>query len=307
MSVSMVALYALAALAANELSESVDGTVPSEFWGVTQGDRAKAALPEASDFAGTFTSAESLPVMEFAEPSHSINRGDAVVHRESFHLSAEYGIAAPEQVLLVATGPTLPYDAAPTAPLLSDIEGHWAEDAIRALAAKGIVEGFYEDGDFHPDAPMTRAEYAALIRKALPQNAVQSSRQFVDVPTYHWAYSAIQSAVQMGFFKGRPSGEFDPNQNVSRMEVFNALNSGLKIGNNSRTARILAASFQNVRGTSQPAGNFIVDAPGVWISGEPQAAIARPNSAATRAEVAAAIYETLSTLRTVGGLEFADF
>jgi len=49
-------------------------------------------------------------------------------------------------------------------PLFSDIEGHWAEDAINAAAAEGWVVGM-EDGTFQPDQPMTRAEAAAMINR----------------------------------------------------------------------------------------------------------------------------------------------
>ena len=43
-------------------------------------------------------------------------------------------------------------------------ETHWAYKAIELLAEKGIING-YEDGTFKPDAPITRAEVAALISR----------------------------------------------------------------------------------------------------------------------------------------------
>ena len=48
----------------------------------------------------------------------------------------------------------------------TDIEGHWASDAINAAYSQGWVRGF-GDGTFRPDQPITRAEVAALVNRAL--------------------------------------------------------------------------------------------------------------------------------------------
>jgi N-acetyl-anhydromuramyl-L-alanine amidase AmpD len=45
-----------------------------------------------------------------------------------------------------------------------DIEGHWAESCIEACRERGLLEG-REDGLFHPDDFLTRAELAAVIAK----------------------------------------------------------------------------------------------------------------------------------------------
>lgn len=46
----------------------------------------------------------------------------------------------------------------------SDIVGHWAERDIVTVAREGLMSG-YADGTFHPDAPATRAELAAVTRR----------------------------------------------------------------------------------------------------------------------------------------------
>ena len=43
-----------------------------------------------------------------------------------------------------------------------DTQGHWAEKAIEKAAAKGIIKG-KEDGLFHPDDTLTRAEFVAVL------------------------------------------------------------------------------------------------------------------------------------------------
>lgn len=47
-----------------------------------------------------------------------------------------------------------------------DIQGHWAEEAIRQIMAAGIMNG-YPDGTFRPDQAATRAEVAAALAKLL--------------------------------------------------------------------------------------------------------------------------------------------
>lgn len=47
-----------------------------------------------------------------------------------------------------------------------DFCGHWAEADIRWCMEHGILKG-YEDGSFRPDRAVTRAELAAVIRRAL--------------------------------------------------------------------------------------------------------------------------------------------
>ena len=56
------------------------------------------------------------------------------------------------------------------APLFGDVPaGHWAEDAVANLAAKGLVEG-YPDGTFKGDRACSRWELAMVIARFLAKN-----------------------------------------------------------------------------------------------------------------------------------------
>lgn len=56
---------------------------------------------------------------------------------------------------------------ATAAPLFPDVpEGHWARDAVAALAARGLVEG-YPDGTFKGDRSATRWELALMVARLL--------------------------------------------------------------------------------------------------------------------------------------------
>ncbi|MBB5174587.1 S-layer homology domain-containing protein [Texcoconibacillus texcoconensis] len=47
---------------------------------------------------------------------------------------------------------------------LNDVDGHWGEAAVKALASLGIVQG-YGDGEFKPDAEVNRAEAATFFHR----------------------------------------------------------------------------------------------------------------------------------------------
>jgi len=64
----------------------------------------------------------------------------------------------------------------------SDVpSSHWASEFIISLAARDIIAGF-PDGTFRPEEPVTRAQYAAMLRSAFNEAGVRGATNFVDVP-----------------------------------------------------------------------------------------------------------------------------
>ena len=61
----------------------------------------------------------------------------------------------------------------------------WAANYIGYMQQFGIVTG-YTDGSFRPNAPVTRAEFAAIASRF--EKLTQGSASFTDVPDTHWAY-----------------------------------------------------------------------------------------------------------------------
>ncbi|MCL2842650.1 MAG: S-layer homology domain-containing protein, partial [Oscillospiraceae bacterium] len=53
-----------------------------------------------------------------------------------------------------------------------DIDGHWAADAINAVAYVGWVLG-YPDGTFRPNAPITRSEVTAIVNRIFIRNLAE--------------------------------------------------------------------------------------------------------------------------------------
>ncbi|MHB8108082.1 MAG: S-layer homology domain-containing protein, partial [Candidatus Cryosericum sp.] len=91
----------------------------------------------------------------------------------------------------------------------------WAFAAVADLSARGLITG-YEDGKFHPDNAVTRAEYAKLVCSALGiEPATATSDPFKDVTSSYWAAGYIAAAVGKGWLTGYPGGLFKPEEPVS--------------------------------------------------------------------------------------------
>ena len=95
----------------------------------------------------------------------------------------------------------------------------WAFAAVADLSARGLVNG-EADGLFHPDQPLTRAEFAALVCTSLGvQPRAPLSDLFKDVPAGHWAAGSIAAAVHAGWLSGYPGGSFRPEDPVSMAQA----------------------------------------------------------------------------------------
>lgn len=107
--------------------------------------------------------------------------------------------------------------------------GYWASCPIDKLAANDVVVG-YPDRLFKPSKTISRAEFATMLVKGFDQNmySYAPEKLFSDVPTNHWASSAITVAVHQNLLKGYPNGTFMPNHNVTRVEALCALAKGVK-------------------------------------------------------------------------------
>ena len=92
----------------------------------------------------------------------------------------------------------------------------WAANYIGYMQQFGIVTG-YTDGSFRPNAPVTRAEFAAIASRF--EKLTQGSASFTDVPDTHWAVKYINFAATRGWVTGYVDGTFKPEHSITRAEV----------------------------------------------------------------------------------------
>ena len=104
----------------------------------------------------------------------------------------------------------------------------WCNNAISTLSNMGILKG-YEDGTFHPNAPVTRAEFAVIAAR-FSDGAADDYATFSDVPNDYWASKEIAKAAKLGWIKGYTDGTFRPTNNITRAEVMTLVNRVLERG-----------------------------------------------------------------------------
>ncbi len=101
--------------------------------------------------------------------------------------------------------------------IFSDIAGHWAKANIMEMVTKGVVTGVDND-HFAPNKNVTRAEFAALISRALKLKE-GTKQPFGDVKAGAWYYDTLKSAYDAGIITGISSNVFAPNKSITREEM----------------------------------------------------------------------------------------
>ena len=168
----------------------------------------------------------------------------------------------------------------------------WARPYIEGLAQRGIVKGS-PDGKFRPNQPMTRAEFAAQLQKAFAQKPTGTAPNFKDVSGNFWASSAIKETTKTGFLQGYPGNIFRPQQKLPRVQVLVALVKGLGLKPPADAAKVLQ-TYQDADQIPNYAVKSVAAATQSGLVGNyPKQNLLKPNQSATRAEVAAWIYQAL--------------
>ena len=99
--------------------------------------------------------------------------------------------------------------------------GAWYNNAISTMANAGILDG-YEDGSFHPNGYITRAEFATIAVRFFDLS-YQGEDLFPDIDG-HWAQDYINQAADAGIIEGYPDGTFGPQKQITRAEAVTMVN-----------------------------------------------------------------------------------
>ena len=97
----------------------------------------------------------------------------------------------------------------------------WYNNAISTMANAGILDG-YEDGSFHPNGYITRAEFATIAVRFFDLS-YQGEDLFPDIDG-HWAQDYINQAADAGIIEGYPDGTFGPQKQITRAEAVTMVN-----------------------------------------------------------------------------------
>ncbi|MEH1793932.1 S-layer homology domain-containing protein [Nostoc sp.] len=193
----------------------------------------------------------------------------------------------------------------------SDVSvNYWAKSFITKLTAMEILEGF-PDGTFRPDAPITRAQFAAMLRKAFAKGKIRQAMSndkplrvyaFKDVSTQNWAYNAISEVYQMGFFNPVVDKDFNPSQKLSRLDILVALAQRLNYQVSGYTDAILSV-YSDANTIPREYRSLIaaLTQRGIVVN-YPNVNLLNAEQIATRSEVSALLYQALSSTGKVANI-----
>lgn len=98
----------------------------------------------------------------------------------------------------------------------TDMQGHWAQEAVKLASAAGIITGM-PDGTFHPDETITRAEWTVMVTRLLQLEEAQYQGMFQDVSADDWYANDVQAALDAGLIA--QARTFRPDEAVTREEM----------------------------------------------------------------------------------------
>jgi S-layer homology domain len=180
-----------------------------------------------------------------------------------------------------------------------DMEQHWAKDFILPLAAQSLVQG-YMDGSFQPEAPVTRAQFAAWVARTFNPTPTVAASTYKDVATNHWAKNAIDQAARAQFLSADPQGNLRPDETMTRLQVIQALSQGLALPSGDPKALSRLRDGGLVPAQAQPqvaaamAGKLLVN--------YPDRTALTPTRGITRAELAVMLYQALIRTGRTGAI-----
>lgn len=178
---------------------------------------------------------------------------------------------------------------------------HWARADIQLMASRHIVKG-KQSGRFEPEAQVTRAEFTALLVRALNLKAeglfLPAQAVFADVPVSHWSYSEVQAALQYGLVA--PASSFRPDEPITRQEMAVMLNRALALRNVPRlgaSADVVLVRYSDRTQIANWAQDAVSQTTQLGIMGGYPWGTFEPEKTATRAEAVT----VLKRLMTVTG------
>ena len=190
-------------------------------------------------------------------------------------------------VLGLAVGTTAPMviSAPATAASFVDVQSHWARPFIEALAEQNIISG-YSDKTFKPDQVVTRAQLSSILQQAFDENNVKLSRKFDKVTADYWA--------SRNFANGSSSNaQLRSSDPLSRGQVIVALAKGLGLNPSGSVTNTLNV-YKDASTIPEYAKDSVAAATqkGIVVN-YPNVVSLNPSKTATRADVAAFIYQAL--------------
>ncbi|MCR8660583.1 InlB B-repeat-containing protein [Paenibacillus endoradicis] len=174
-----------------------------------------------------------------------------------------------------------------------DVEKHWSRDAVNNMASRMIISGT-GNGIFQPDKFISRAEFAAIIVRALGIELEPGTVPFSDVNQNDWYFNYVKAAYEYGIINGYSDGRFKPTDTITREEAMSMLARAMKITELTVKADIHdLEKFSDAAQIAVWAKNDVAVTLQAGIVNGADASVLKPKSLITRAEVATMVERLL--------------
>lgn len=176
--------------------------------------------------------------------------------------------------------------------IFKDIDNtYWAYDSISKMYKLGVITG-YADGNFLPEANVTRAEFVKMLVSALNIKSEKYENSFVDVDENDWYYSPVVIGYNAGIIGGKEVNKFSPNDNITRQEMSTIIYRALLLKNKSFDVNEL--SFSDAKDIDSYAVDAITALNSKGIVTGYETGRFLPKNNASRAEATVIIQRTLN-------------
>lgn len=110
----------------------------------------------------------------------------------------------------------------------ADVENHWAVDSINNMGSRMVVSGI-GNGNYNPDGAITRAEFAAMVVRALGLEPGKGKDSFIDINSADWFKPYVETANQYGIIMGYNEKTFAPNDKITREQAIAMTTRAMKL------------------------------------------------------------------------------
>ena len=175
------------------------------------------------------------------------------------------------------------------------------------LVISGIGVDAAGNNNFAPDREITRAEFAAIVVRALGLKEGMGDKSFRDVNASDWFSGYVKTAVEYGLIKGYGDGSFKPGNNITREETMAIMARAMKLtGLKTEFTTAELAGLYAVMADTDTVSTWAKDAVGACLkkgiitgrAGRDGLTIA-PKASITRAEVAAIAQRLLKKAKLI--------
>ncbi|WP_379316564.1 RCC1 domain-containing protein [Paenibacillus puldeungensis] len=184
-----------------------------------------------------------------------------------------------------------------------DAANHWAKDAINDMGSRMIITGVGDDR-FEPNRAITRAEFTAIVVRALGLKPGVGTNPFTDVKTDAWYSDYIKTAIDYKIIAGYTANAFGPMDTITREQAMTMIArvmniTGLHVSFADGEIGKLLSEFADADKSAQyAAGSIASCVQAGLVTGREDYRIA-PKENITRAEVAAIVKRLLQKSKLI--------